>query len=282
MVLPNFSGGSYKRMVPGAIAIKQVDIPIDTAHLDVIETEHYEGFEYQHPAVVANDYLIGRLAPQITYVVVLSIRSGGSANTLVIIFEYCYLDNYAETCFLNETKLEFNNYNDSINLELKTDCSHNEFNYYSFKEEEQQMLEEFESAADLGISYTNHSTNHDNNTNICVYHINIQMTEEMHEHLQGVIFISTLKDTCSCYPKPLRYNITAPQIQPEYPTPLRYNITTQPKCNCNQETTGQTKATATAYLDLTTSSSCKVIAERMLPPFCSLICLIFVIALNNQ
>ena len=148
------------------------------------------------------------------------------------------------------------------------------------------MLEEFESAADLGISYTNHSKESQNIENVerntCVYLISIQMTEDMNEHLKGVIFISTLNNTRPCYPKPLRYNITAPQLQPECHTPLRYNITTQPECNCNQETTGQTKATATAYLDLTTSSSCKVIAERMLPPFCSLICLIFVIALNNQ
>ena len=34
---------------------------------------------------------------------------------------------YAETYFLNETKLEVNNYNDSINLKLETDCFYSEF-----------------------------------------------------------------------------------------------------------------------------------------------------------
>ena len=113
------------------------------------------------------------------------------------------------------------------------------------------------------------------------------MTEEMHEHLQDVVFIRS-GNPGYCYPFPRRYNIIAPP---------------QPKCNCNQETTGQTSyshsicisgssqettehttATASADLDqdhLMTSSSCDIIIERMLPLFCSLICLIFIIALNN-
>ena len=217
----------------------------------------------------------------------------------IIIIYYAgnsYLDNkyYAETsCSLIWiTNSELHQYNDSTNLTLKTDCSHDEFTYYSFKQEGWCPLNELEPAADQSISYTNHSTNREDNdidTNKCVYHIHIQMTEEMHEHLQGVVFIRSF-DQGYCYPFPRRYNIIAPP---------------QPKCNCNQETTGQTSyshsicktgssqettehttATASAVLDqklyLMTSSSCDIIIiERMLPLFCSLICLIFIIALNN-
>ena len=143
------------------------------------------------------------------------------------------------------------------------------------------------------------------------------MTEEKHEHLQGVIFIRSRDPD---------YNYC-------YLLPRRYNITPQSKCNCNQETTGQTTAadldqetrytkqttttvsanpdretstteqttsTASTYPDQETteqitdissvhlnqesmiSLSCKVAVERMLPLFCSLICLIFVIILNNH
>ena len=141
------------------------------------------------------------------------------------------------------------------------------------------MLKEFESAANLSISYTNLSNESQNieyvkRYNICVYLISIQMTEDMNEHFKGVIFISTSNGT-NCYPKPLRYNITA--LQSEWPTPLTqiYNVTTQCECDCNQET--ETAATISYH---TTSSSCKIIVERMLPLFCSLICLIFVIALR--
>ena len=227
---------------------------------------------------------------------------------------------------------EFNNYNDSSNLTLKTNCSHAEFTYYSFKDG-WQPLNEFEPAADQSISYTNHSTNRESidiMTNTCVYHINIHMTEEKHEHLQGVVFIRSRDPAYNyCYPFPQRYNIS----------------TLQSECNCNQETTTtsadpsqetstteqttvtesteeitkqnlitttasaketieqttatasaeqtterttatasaegsieQTTATASTYLDQeTTSSSCKVIVERMLLLFCSLICLIFLL-----
>ena len=99
-------------------------------------------------------------------------------------------------------------------------------------------------------------------TNTCVYHINIHMTEEKHEHLQGVVFIrSHDPDYNYCYLLPQRYSI----------------ITPQSKCNCNQETTGQTTAISSAYLnqETMTSSSCRVIVERVLLLFCSLICLIF-------
>ena len=186
-----------------------------------------------------------------------------------------FLSWYAETsCSLVwKTNSEFNNYNDSSNLVLKTDCSHAEFTYYSFKQEGWRRLNEFEPAADLNISYTNHSTNRekvDIDTNKCVYHINIQMTEEMHEHLQGVVFIKSRIDPYDpdyCYSPLLRYNI----------------ITPQPECNCNQETLEQTTASASTHLDniIMTSSSREVIVKRMLPLFCSLICLIFVIAFNN-
>ena len=92
------------------------------------------------------------------------------------------------------------------------------------------------------------------------------MTEEMHEHLQGVVYIRSRADPYDagyCYSPLLRYNILST------PGP-------QSKCNCNQDTPGQTLATESTYH--TTSSSCEVIVERMLPLFCSLICLIFVIA----
>ena len=47
MVFPNSSGGPYKRKEPAAIVIKQLDIPIDTAHFNRLdETEYYEGLEY--------------------------------------------------------------------------------------------------------------------------------------------------------------------------------------------------------------------------------------------
>ena len=142
------------------------------------------------------------------------------------------------------------------------------------------------------------------------------MTEENHEHLQGVVLIRSRDPAAGynyCYLLPQRYNIS----------------TLQSKCNCNQETTGQTTATdldqetteqtttiasadlnqetstteqttstvstypdqetteqttaiissdsESVYLDEETmiSSSCKVIVERMLLLFCSLICLIF-------
>ena len=84
------------------------------------------------------------------------------------------------------------------------------------------------------------------------------MTKDLDDHLKGVIVISTLNDTSYCYPKPLMYNITA-----------------QAKCDCNPGT--EQRATITADQETTTSSSCKIIMERMLPLFCSLICLIFII-----
>ena len=176
-----------------------------------------------------------------------------------IFFECCYLDNYAETScgFLNETTLdlEVNDYNYSINLTLETDCSHDEFSYYSFKEKAQRPLKKFESAADQNISYTR-LTESQNNT-LCTYLISIQMTKDLDDHLKGVIVISTLNDMSDCHPKPLMYNITA-----------------QAKCDCNPGT--KQHATIISDQETTTSSSCKVIMERILQLFCSLICLIFV------
>ena len=70
----------YKREELAAMSIKQVDIPNNTAHLDVKKlrnNSYYEGLMCQHPAVVANDYLysiIGRLGSITTNVVVLRIR----------------------------------------------------------------------------------------------------------------------------------------------------------------------------------------------------------------
>ena len=72
------------------------------------------------------------------------------------------------------------------------------------------------------------------------------MTEEMHEHLQGVVFIRS-RDPGYCFPYPRRYNIIAPHS----------------KYNCNQETTRQIIA-ADLDQETMTSSSCKVIVERML------------------
>ena len=128
---------------------------------------------------------------------------------------------YAETsCSLVwTTNSEFNHYNDSSNLTLRTDCSHAEFTYYSFKQDGWRPLNEFEPAADQSISYTNHSTNReeiDIHANKCVYHITIQVTEEMHEHLQGVVFIRSCDPNYNyCYLSPQRYKITTVTPQSE-------------------------------------------------------------------
>ena len=89
------------------------------------------------------------------------------------------------------------------------------------------------------------------------------MTEEIHEHLQGVVLIRSHDAGYNyCYLLPRRYNIIAPHF----------------KYNCNQETTRQIAADLDQ--ETMTSSSYKVIVERMLLLFCSLICLIYVIILK--
>ena len=82
------------------------------------------------------------------------------------------------------------------------------------------------------------------------------MTDEMHKHLQGVIYIRSSQSgnhSAKVCHSPL----------------LRYNINTGHACNCNQETAEQTTVTvASNSQDLMTSSSCKVIVEKMLLLFC--------------
>jgi hypothetical protein len=203
--------------------------------------------------VVANDYLyniIGRLATRNDY-------------------KFHYTDNYIhiETCKLKwKTDSEFENYNDSSNLTYKANCSHNNtIEYYSFKVKRRLRipLKVFDPAANQNISYTEDTVSGHTDM-LCVYHINIRMTEEMHEHLQGVVVINSRdpENLSYCNPFPLKYNIT----------------TCQPKCNCYQETTEQTEQT----MYLMTSSSCKAMVERMLPLFCFLMCIFFVKVFNNR
>lgn len=124
-----------------------------------------------------------------------------------------------------------------------TDCSHDEFKYYSFMEDGWLPLQESATDHELNISYTNQTTSHD--AYECVYQIRIGMTEEMNKHLQGVIFLrsgkSGIHNETVCHSSPRKYNINSnlcngtQEVITPGPTTTSFQQTTMPTYTANNQ-----------------------------------------------
>ena len=95
-------------------------------------------------------------------------------------------------------------YNDLLNLTFTTSCSHDEFSCYSV--EERNMMS-FDSPF-WNNSITRRHDQREPFEGKCTYQIEILMTQEMNDHLLGIVFITSRqikKKSDSCYSLPLRY-----------------------------------------------------------------------------